>query len=66
RPAGPDPEGFDITRSPNPHVGFGAVGPHLCLGADLARRELNVMLRELRPASPASPPASATASCPAS
>jgi cytochrome P450 len=43
----PDPERFDITRSPNPHVGFGAAGPHYCLGAHLARRELTVMLREL-------------------
>jgi methyl-branched lipid omega-hydroxylase len=42
-----DPERFDITRSPNPHVGFGGPGPHYCLGAHLARRELTVMLREL-------------------
>jgi methyl-branched lipid omega-hydroxylase len=42
-----DPERFDITRSPNPHVGFGAPGPHHCLGAHLARRELTVMLPEL-------------------
>jgi cytochrome P450 len=42
-----DPERFDIIRSPNPHVGFGAAGPHYCLGAHLARRELTVMLREL-------------------
>jgi len=42
-----DPERYDITRSPNPHVGFGAAGPHYCLGAHLARRELTVMLREL-------------------
>jgi methyl-branched lipid omega-hydroxylase len=42
-----DPERFDITRSPNPHVGFGGPGPHFCLGAHLARRELTVMLREL-------------------
>jgi cytochrome P450 len=42
-----DPHRFDITRSPNPHIGFGAPGPHFCLGAHLARREITVMLREL-------------------
>ncbi|WP_433478840.1 cytochrome P450 [Spirillospora sp. CA-142024] len=42
-----DPHAFDITRSPNPHVGFGAPGPHFCLGAHLARREITVLLREL-------------------
>jgi cytochrome P450 len=42
-----DPYDFDITRSPNPHLGFGAPGPHFCLGAHLARREITVMLREL-------------------
>jgi cytochrome P450 len=42
-----DPYRFDITRSPNPHVTFGAPGPHFCLGAHLARREITVMLREL-------------------
>lgn len=42
-----DPHTFDITRSPNPHVGFGAPGPHFCLGAHLARREVTVLLREL-------------------
>ena len=41
------PEKFDIMRSPNPHVGFGGAGPHFCLGAHLARREITVMLREL-------------------
>ncbi len=42
-----DPARFDISRTPNPHVGFGAAGPHFCLGAHLARREITVMLREL-------------------
>jgi cytochrome P450 len=42
-----DPERFDITRSPNPHIGYGGAGPHFCLGAHLARREISVMLREL-------------------
>jgi cytochrome P450 len=42
-----DPERFDVRRDPNPHVGFGGPGPHFCLGAHLARRELAVMFREL-------------------
>jgi cytochrome P450 len=42
-----DAERFDITRSPNPHIGYGGAGPHFCLGAHLARREITVMLREL-------------------
>ena len=42
-----DPARFDISRSPNPHVGFGAAGPHFCLGAHLARREITAILREL-------------------
>ncbi|TDD03682.1 cytochrome P450 [Nonomuraea diastatica] len=42
-----DPLRFDITRDPNPHVGFGGPGPHFCLGAHLARREITVMFREL-------------------
>jgi cytochrome P450 len=42
-----DSASFDITRSPNPHVGFGAAGPHFCLGAHLARREITAILREL-------------------
>ncbi|MEU7859804.1 cytochrome P450 [Nonomuraea sp. NPDC049141] len=42
-----NPDAFDITRDPNPHVGFGGPGPHYCLGAHLARREMTVMFREL-------------------
>jgi methyl-branched lipid omega-hydroxylase len=42
-----EPDRFHIGRSPNPHVGYGAAGPHFCLGAHLARREISVMLREL-------------------
>nr|WP_062334951.1 cytochrome P450 [Herbidospora sakaeratensis] len=42
-----DPLRFDIGRNPNPHVGFGGPGPHFCLGAHLARREITVMFREL-------------------
>jgi methyl-branched lipid omega-hydroxylase len=42
-----DPYTFDVRRSPNSHVGFGAAGPHFCLGAHLARQEIDVMLRQL-------------------
>jgi cytochrome P450 len=42
-----DPYGFDVRRAPNDHVGFGGPGPHHCLGAHLARREITVMWREL-------------------
>ncbi len=42
-----DPYRFDLRRDPNPHLGFGAAGPHFCLGAHLARREVDVMMREL-------------------
>ena len=42
-----DPDRFDVRRDPNPHVGFGGPGPHFCLGAHLARREITVMFREL-------------------
>ncbi|WP_435889197.1 cytochrome P450 [Streptosporangium canum] len=42
-----DPYRFDIQRTEGPHVGFGGPGPHFCLGAHLARREITVMFREL-------------------
>ncbi|MFJ8621499.1 cytochrome P450 [Kitasatospora sp. NPDC093550] len=43
----PDPEAFDITRTPNPHLGYGGGGPHYCLGAHLARQEMTALFREL-------------------
>lgn len=42
-----EPERFDVRRDPNPHVGFGGPGPHFCLGAHLARREVSVVFRQL-------------------
>jgi cytochrome P450 len=42
-----DPYRFDVRRSPNEQVGFGAGGPHFCLGANLARREISVLFDEL-------------------
>ncbi|EFQ81883.1 unspecific monooxygenase [Aeromicrobium marinum DSM 15272] len=41
-----DPDRFDPARDPNPHVGFG-LGPHFCLGAPLARLELQISLAAL-------------------
>ena len=38
---------FDVTRTPNHHVGFGGGGTHFCLGANLARREIAVLFEEL-------------------
>ncbi|HSD09397.1 MAG TPA: cytochrome P450 [Candidatus Binatia bacterium] len=41
-----DPFRFDVRRDPNDHLGFGG-GPHFCLGANLARREITVMFQQL-------------------
>lgn len=41
-----DPDTLDLTRSPNPHLGFG-IGPHYCLGANLARMEITTVFQEL-------------------
>lgn len=40
------PDRLDLTRTPNPHLGFG-IGPHFCLGAALARREMTATFRSL-------------------
>jgi cytochrome P450 len=42
-----DPLRFDVLRDPNPHVGYGGPGPHFCMGAHLARREIGVMFNAL-------------------
>jgi cytochrome P450 len=43
----PEPFRFDIARAPNWHVAFGGGGPHVCLGANLARREIGILFDEL-------------------
>jgi cytochrome P450 len=42
-----DPFRFDAKRTPNEHVAFGGGGPHFCLGANLARREMITFFEEL-------------------
>jgi cholest-4-en-3-one 26-monooxygenase len=42
-----DPFTFDIERSPNDHIAFGGGGAHFCLGANLARMELNLIFTEI-------------------
>ncbi len=41
------PERFDVGRDPNPHIAFGGGGPHFCLGANLARMEIQTMFDRL-------------------
>lgn len=42
-----DPWSFDVTRTPNHHLGFGGGGPHFCMGASLARTQLRAIFSEL-------------------
>jgi cytochrome P450 len=42
-----EPFRFDVARTPNEHVGFGGPGPHYCMGANLARREITAMFRQI-------------------
>ena len=41
------PERFDILRDPNPHLGFGGTGTHYCLGASLAKLEIELMFNAI-------------------
>jgi cytochrome P450 len=45
----PDPHRLDLARNPKDHLTFGRGGPHICLGAHLARLEIRVYLEELMP-----------------
>jgi cholest-4-en-3-one 26-monooxygenase len=46
------PERFDIGRNPNPHLGFGGLGTHYCLGASLAKLEIELIFNAIADAMP--------------
>jgi len=43
----PDADRLNLARTPNPHMGFGGGGPHLCLGAHVARLEISALIGQL-------------------
>ena len=46
------PERFDVRRSPNPHLGYGGLGTHYCLGASLAKLEIELIFNAIADAMP--------------
>ena len=47
-----EPERFDVLRNPNPHLGYGGLGTHYCLGANLAKLEIQLIFNAIADAMP--------------
>ena len=47
-----EPERFDVLRNPNPHLGYGGLGTHYCLGASLAKLEIELIFNAIADAMP--------------